>query len=143
MLSCNDEQLDTQDNQIRLLLDRMVDGLIIAPAGDDTNLKRILDGINVPVVLIDRICEGVETDAVILDNRRAVSMQSPICSKLGHRRIGYVSGSLDTSTGRDRLAGYRAALEAAGVAFDENLVRLGQFPRGGCLQGRDAASHVA
>jgi LacI family transcriptional regulator len=127
MLSCNDEHADTQDNQIRLLADRMVDGLIIAPAGDDTNLKRILDGINLPVVLIDRICDGFETDAVILDNRRAVNDAITYLLQLGHRRIGYVSGSLDTSTGRERLAGYRAALDAAGVAFDENLVGLGHF----------------
>ena len=64
MLCCNDEDIETQDDQIQLLLDRMVDGLIIAPAGDDANLKRILEGTNVPVVLIDRICDGVDTDAV-------------------------------------------------------------------------------
>ena len=49
----------------------------------------------------------------ILDNRRAVFDAITYLLQLGHRRIGYISGSLDTSTGRDRLAGYRAALDAA------------------------------
>ena len=35
MLCSNDEDTAKQDEQIKLLLDRMVDGLIIAPAGDD------------------------------------------------------------------------------------------------------------
>jgi LacI family transcriptional regulator len=127
MLCSNDEDMEMQDEQIQLLLDRMVDGLIIAPAGDDANLKRILGGTNVPIVLIDRICEGVKADAVILDNQRAVFDATTYMLQLGHRRIGYVSGSLDTSTGRDRLDGYHRALEASGVPFDENLVRFGNF----------------
>jgi LacI family transcriptional regulator len=127
MLCCNDEDIETQDDQIQLLLDRMVDGLIIAPAGDDANMKRILDGTSVPVVLIDRICDGVETDAVVLDNQRAVFDATTYILHLGHHRIGYISGSLDTSTGRDRLAGYHGALDAAGIAFEDELVRFGNF----------------
>ncbi len=127
MLCSNDEDIDTQDEQIQLLLDRMVDGLIISPAGDDANLKRILEGTTIPVVLIDRICDGVEADAVVLDNQRAVQDALSYMLRLGHRRVGYISGSLHTSTGRDRLAGYHGALDAAGVAFDDELVRDGKF----------------
>jgi len=94
MLCSNDEDIDTQDEQIQLLLDRMVDGLIISPAGDDANLKRILEGTTIPVVLIDRVCDGVETDAVVLDNQRAVQDAISYMLRLGHRRNGYISGSL-------------------------------------------------
>lgn len=135
MLCGNDEDVDTQDNQIRLLLDRMVDGLIIAPAGDDASLKGILDGSNVPVVLIDRVCDGLDADAVVLDNQRAVFDAVNHLLHLGHRRIGYISGSLDTSTGRERLAGYRSALDAAGLTPAENLVRLGNFREADAYKG--------
>lgn len=135
MLSCNDEHVDTQDNQIRLLLDRMVDGLIIAPAGNDMNLKRVLDGINMPVVLIDRLCDGIEFDAVTVDNRKAVRDAIAYLLGLGHRRIGFISGALDTSTGRERLAGYREALIAAGVAWHEDLVRMGNFREAEAYRG--------
>ncbi|CDM60954.1 LacI family transcriptional regulator (plasmid) [Rhizobium favelukesii] len=127
MLCCNDEDINLQDEQIELLLDRMVDGLIIAPAGEDAHLKRILAAASVPTVLIDRLCDGIETDAVILDNWRAVLDATSYMLKLGHRRIGYISGSLETSTGRERLAGYRAALDAAALPFDEKLVQIGNF----------------
>ena len=127
MLCCTDEHLDNQDAQIRLLLDRMVDGLIVARVGDSANFKKLFDGANVPVVLIDRVCEGVDTDAVVLDNRRAVFDAITYLTNLGHRRIGYISGSFAISPMPDRFAGYREALQAAGIAFEDQLVQLANF----------------
>ncbi|MDX0712058.1 LacI family DNA-binding transcriptional regulator [Sinorhizobium medicae] len=127
MLCCSDEDVILQHEQIALLIDRSVDGLIIAPAGDDETLKRMIAAASLPTVLIDRLCDGIDTDAVVLDNRRAVQDATRYMLGLGHRRIGYISGALDTSTGRERLSGYRAALEAAGLPFEESLIRIGNF----------------
>lgn len=127
MLCCTDEDMAMQDEHISLLLDRMVDGLIIAPAGDDHALEKILARASIPTVLIDRICGGIDADAVVLDNQRAVQEAINYLVSLGHRRIGYISGSLDTSTGRGRLAGYRSALDDAGVAVGDDLIRIGNF----------------
>jgi LacI family transcriptional regulator len=127
MLCCTDEDPAMQDEQISLLLDRMVDGLIIAPAGDDHALERILSRADIPTVLIDRICSGTNADEVVLDNQRAVQDAIEYMIGLGHRRIGYISGSLDTSTGTGRLAGYRIALEKAGLPVRDELIRIGNF----------------
>ncbi|TCU13434.1 LacI family DNA-binding transcriptional regulator [Rhizobium sullae] len=127
MLCSSDEDMALQDEQVSLLLERMVDGLIIAPTGDDAELKRILAKTRIPVVLIDRMCEGMEVDAVTLDNRAAVREAITYILSLGHNPIGYISGSLDTSTGRDRLSGYKAALEEAQIPFDPTVVKVGHF----------------
>jgi LacI family transcriptional regulator len=127
MLCCTDEDPDQQEEQISLLLDRMVDGLIIAPAGDDHVLERVLERAGIPTVLIDRISSGIAADAVVLDNQRAVREAIDYLVGLGHRRIGYISGSLDTSTGRGRLSGYCEALDSAGLPYEEELVRIGNF----------------
>ena len=127
MLCSSDEDTMKQDEQIKLLLDRMVDGLIIAPVGEDEIMKRLVTSTRKPVVLIDRICEGLKIDAVILDNERAVLDATNYLLGLGHHRIGYISGPSGTSTGRDRLAGYRKALEMAGFASTPDLIREGNF----------------
>lgn len=127
MLCCTDEDPAMQDEHVSLLLDRMVDGLIIAPAGDDHALEKMLAGTSVPTVLIDRVCEGLRADAVVLDNQRAVQDAIDYLIGLGHRRIGYISGSLETSTGQGRLAGYRSALQQAGIGVSQDLVRIGNF----------------
>jgi len=127
MLCSSDEDTARQDEQIKLLLDRMVDGLIIAPAGEDEVMRRLVTSTRKPVVLIDRVCEGLDIDAVIIDNMKAVADATAYLLGLGHRRIGYLSGPPGTSTGRERLAGYRNALAAASVAYEPALVREGNF----------------
>ena len=127
MLCCNDENTARQDEHIKLLLDRRVDGLIIAPAGDDAIMEQIIVQARKPVVLIDRLCEGLEADAVVIDNREAVLEATRYLLRLGHRRIGYVSGSANTYTGRQRLAGYQQALAEADSSFDPELIREGRF----------------
>ena len=127
MLCSSDEDTAKQDEQIKLLLDRMVDGLIIAPAGEDEVMRRLVKATRKPVVLIDRTCDGLDIDAVVLDNTRAAADAIHYLIGLGHRRIGYLSGPAGTSTGRERLAGYREALAVNAVAFEPDLVREGNF----------------
>lgn len=127
MLCSNEEDTQKQDEQIKLLLDRMVDGLIIAPAGEDETMTRLVTSTRKPAVLIDRVCDGLAIDAVILDNAKAVLDATNYLIGIGHRRIGYISGPAGTSTGRDRFAGYRRALEDAGIGLDGDLVREGAY----------------
>ncbi|HMO59017.1 MAG TPA: substrate-binding domain-containing protein, partial [Roseiflexaceae bacterium] len=49
----------------------------------------------------------------------------------GHRRIAHLAGPYDTPPGKVRLQGYREALEAAAIDYDEQLVRYGSFQREG------------
>lgn len=127
MLFCTDEHLHNQDEQIGLLLDRMVDGLIVARVGDDARFRTIVQNSKIPVVLIDRLCEGVDLDAVVLNNRQAVFDLISYLIGLGHRRIGYISGNVGISTIRERGEGYRQALDTAGLPFSEELIGLGDL----------------
>lgn len=127
MLCSNEEDTAQQDEQIKLLLDRMVDGLIIAPAGEDEVMTRLVRSTRKPVVLIDRFIAGLDVDAVVIENTKAVFDAVNYVLSLGHRRIGYISGTAGASTGRDRLAGYVDALRQADIAFDGQLVRDGNF----------------
>lgn len=127
MLCSSDEDTSKQDEQIKLLLDRSVDGLIIAPAGEDEVMRRLVKSTRKPVVLIDRMIEGLGVDAVVLDNAVAVFEAIQYLIGLGHRRIGYISGSLSTTTGRDRLEGFQRALSAATLPYEIHLVREGHF----------------
>ncbi len=59
---------------------------------------------------------------------------------LGRRRIGVVTGPLDTPGGVERLAGYREVLAEAGIAADERLVVSGDYSRASGEAGAEAAA---
>jgi LacI family transcriptional regulator len=107
------------------LLHRPVDGMIVVPAGGDHRYLESERRMGAKIVFLDRAAGMIDADAVVLDNvggaRRAVNH----LIKRGHRRIGFVGDSPGLSTAQERLEGYRSALEAAGVPYDSDLVRLG------------------
>jgi LacI family transcriptional regulator len=127
MLCCSDRSDVQQEDHIALLRDRMVDGLIIAPTGRDEVLRKSLAHVAIPVVLIDRTTEAIECDSVTLDNRTAVLDAMGYLMSLGHRRIGFIAGSLESFTGRERLAGYHSALVDAGIEPQEDLIQRGSY----------------
>jgi LacI family transcriptional regulator len=100
-----------------------VDGVLIAPVGDRSRPQlRLLTRNNVPFVLIDRSITGFDGDLVQGDSVAGARQLVDHLIGLGHRRIGMITETTDVSTARDRLRGYREALESAGVEFDPDLV---------------------
>jgi LacI family transcriptional regulator len=63
-----------------------------------------------------------ETDVVAIGNESSAETATQHLLDLGHRRIAFISGPLSTSTGRDRVAGFRTAMTRAGVDVDERLI---------------------
>jgi LacI family transcriptional regulator len=100
-----------------------VEGVLIAPVGDRSRPQlRLLTRNNVPFVLIDRSITGFEGDLVQGDSVTGARLLVEHLVGLGHRRIGMVTETTDVSTARDRLQGYRDALEGAGIERDPELV---------------------
>lgn len=90
-----------------------------------------LAGESVPMVLIGRYLAELESHCVTLDNEAGGEMATSYLLEQGHRRIGHISGPLWFSDSRDRLLGYRRALERAGIGYDERLVVEADFQEEG------------
>ncbi len=80
-----------------------------------------------PVVAVDPHVGGSSLPTVDAENFEGAVAVTQHLIELGHRRIGFLAGRPDLESARRREAGYRAALEAAGIAFDPELVRVGGF----------------
>ncbi|MFX6330754.1 substrate-binding domain-containing protein, partial [Acinetobacter baumannii] len=74
-----------------------------------------------------RAMDGLGYDAVVLDNHRAAYEATAHITGHGHRRIALINGPEIVRTAADRLQGYREALLAAGLGFDQALVRDADF----------------
>ncbi|MFF8845014.1 LacI family DNA-binding transcriptional regulator [Streptomyces sp. NPDC015127] len=109
---------------IETFLARRVSVLMVAPAfGADHTYLKAQRAAGLPVVFLDRPGVGLSADCVVSSNRSGAQEGVAHLVERGHRRIGFV-GDLPTRlyTRRERLAGYRAALEDAGIAYDRALV---------------------
>jgi LacI family transcriptional regulator len=128
-LLCNtDDDPDKEADYLRLLDRRRVDGLILIPCHDEAPPAALLHlaARGTPVIIVDRRMDGFACDIVLTDNRHGGRLAARHLLELGHRRIGILNRAPDTSTARERDAGFRAELSPAG-AYDPALVRLGRY----------------
>jgi LacI family transcriptional regulator len=124
VLLCNSEgDLRLEREYIEDLVAHRVEGLLLAPASDRTRLALLplLKG-GFPIVLLDRTLPDTDCDHVISDNVAGAKRLVEHLIAVGHRRIAHFTESDDVSTGRDRLEGYRQALEAANIPISEDLI---------------------
>jgi LacI family transcriptional regulator len=97
-----------------------VAGVIVTPVS--AQIGSYLARQRIPVVEVDRQFSAGACDAVLVDNGSAARTMTTHLLELGHRRIALVIDEMHWTTGRDRLAGYRAAFTAAGLPLDDSLV---------------------
>jgi LacI family transcriptional regulator len=110
---------------VGMLCERRVDGLILVPAGaDHSYLIREMQA-GTPVVFLDRPPGNIDGDMVLIDNRGGARTATEHLLAQGHRRVGMIGHDLSVFTAAERLAGYRAALRAHGIRFDNSLVVSG------------------
>jgi LacI family transcriptional regulator len=115
--------LERERGYLEDMVSFQVEGVLIAPVGDSSRPHlRVLTRNNVPFVLIDRAIAGFDGDLVQGDSLAGSRQLVEHLVELGHRRIGTITEALEVSTARDRLEGYRQALTAAGIPFDDALV---------------------
>ncbi|MBO3746246.1 LacI family DNA-binding transcriptional regulator [Streptosporangiaceae bacterium NEAU-GS5] len=105
---------------------RRVDGLIIVPAGEDHDyLSPELDA-GISAVFADRPAgSGRIVDTVLCDNAGGSRTGTEHLIRHGHRRIAFLGDQPAIFTAGQRLTGYREALLAAGLPYDEDLVTMG------------------
>jgi LacI family transcriptional regulator len=111
---------------VKTLAERQVDGLLLAPSvGAREGALAYLESAGVPVVLLDRFVAGAGLDQVGCDNEQPTARLVEHLIDLGHTRIAMAIGIRGLSTTEERVRGYRLALEAAGLPFDETLLAEG------------------
>jgi LacI family transcriptional regulator len=86
-----------------------------------------LEALNIPFVRISPGTNHALTSSVFMDDVQAADDMTTHMINAGHRRIGFIVGHPNHLASQDRLAGYRRALERAGIAYTDELVEPGEF----------------
>jgi LacI family transcriptional regulator len=142
----SDERLPLEQQAVRLLLEKQVDGIIIAPC-ELASPKHLTEAVasGCPVVQVDRAALGLRADSITVDNVGAARACIRALTEAGHRRIGFVGelimeepadledvirrctklspGEHGVAPSLLRLNGYLAGCRDAGIATDPHLIR--------------------
>ncbi len=109
------------------LMDHRVDGVLIVPTGGNAPLLSAMDNADVPVVTIVRSHTDARFNAVLAADVEGSYSGANYLLDLGHRRIGFIVGREDTTSGRERLSGYLRALRERGIPHDPAFTYQGPY----------------
>ncbi len=140
VILCNtDRDEDKTATYVDTLIKTRVDGIIIA-GGSTTMpvLHNVVEPYRTKVVVVGR--HEVTYPSIRVDNVAAMGEVISYLTGLGHHRIGFIAGPATSITVQDRIEGYRAALGAAGLTYDTDLVREGDLQE---QSGYDIAADLA
>jgi LacI family transcriptional regulator len=127
VILCNtDHDLKLEKSYINILLRKGVDGIILASVkADDPNIRPLIKE-RFPFILVNRRIMnrvlGKNIDYVVADNVSGGYMAMEHLYKLGHRRIGVIAGSLDSSNAAATTEGVTKFLKGCGLGVDPNLI---------------------
>lgn len=132
MVSSGHARAGSERSAIEFLKQRRSDALIVqAEALSDGELIELASRSDVPVVIFGRRIPELDAVSVHLDNEAGGRIATEHLLENGHRRIAHIAGPLRFPDARHRLQGYRDALDAAGIAYDDHLVVEGDFREAG------------
>ena len=125
LLVSSNEDPKQEAARIQALLDRRIDGLIVAPSRDEVDAVSHPLGELPPTVLIDRGFGLAGFDTVAADNFQAAYRGAKHLLGLGHRDIALLATDPNLANIADRVAGYRRAMGEAGLADHVRVVTGG------------------
>jgi DNA-binding LacI/PurR family transcriptional regulator len=125
----SDDDGERQRELLSLLRSQRVEGILLVIAAAPTPLSqisRIIDA-QIPVVCLDRIPDRISVDSVSLEDQQSAEMGVDHLIDAGYRRIAIVTGPLALKNERQRLMGYKQALQRAAIPLDPDLIWTGNL----------------
>ena len=113
----------------KAMLANRIDGLLISLTQETNNFDhlKIFEKRGIPLILFNRVCDDLEAPKVVVNDFEASFLAVEHLILNGYERIAHLGGPLNLQVSRERLRGYRAALEKYGKTIEDNLVIQGML----------------
>ncbi|EAR10830.1 LacI family DNA-binding transcriptional regulator [Reinekea blandensis] len=135
IITSGHESFDSEMDAIEFLMQRRVDALLLhVESIPDNDLIKMCDEYSIPIILINRRVPELADNCISLDNDMGGYLATQHLLDQGHTAIACIAGPLFKADARARLAGYRRAIEQAGLRYDERLVIESDYQEEGGTQ---------
>ena len=129
ILTVSREDSELERNNIIKLLSMRVDGLLISVSQNikDTSIFDVIKKKNIPLVFFDRMIEGLDFSSVTVNDIRGAFDATEMAIRAGYSKISHFSGYQNTNIGRDRLTGFKNAMEKHGIQIHDEWIVEGGY----------------
>jgi len=137
----SNEQPEYEIKGIETFLSSRVDGILASIAKETKDFAHYLEikERGVPLVFFDRANDSLNIPSVVIDDFKGAYVATEHLLRQGYKRIAHIAGQQHLKIFKDRLDGYKAALEAYGVTVEDELVYFGNVS---IDSGRQAIKHL-
>ncbi|HTJ10535.1 MAG TPA: LacI family DNA-binding transcriptional regulator [Dinghuibacter sp.] len=124
IISQSSESVDREKEAVKTMFNNRVDGLLVSLAYDTTDATHfdIFDRKRIPFLFFDRVIDDNRWTSILIDNHKAGYEATAHLIAQGCRRIVHLTAASTQKVYRDRLAGYRQALEEHDIPFRKEYV---------------------
>lgn len=125
----NDEKIE--ERAIKLAISKRVEGIILATICKNNDvIKSIIDNFGIPFVVVDNKIDVKKVDFVSSDDiGGSIKLMNHLIKIHGYRKIAYISGCVDESSGFDKLEGYKKALKENNLPVVEEFIKMAEWKK--------------
>ncbi|KAA6438538.1 substrate-binding domain-containing protein [Dyadobacter flavalbus] len=125
----SNESYPVEVSNTKAMLANRIDGLLISMTQETNNFDhlKVFEKRGIPLILFNRVCDHVEVPKVVVNDFDASFSAVEHLILNGYERIAHLGGPLTLLVSRERLRGYRAAMEKHGKSIEENMIIQGMF----------------
>jgi len=120
-----DESLER--DVVNFMMSKRVDGIICMPVSKSGKFLKQATDAKIPIILIDRMLDDIDTDVVMVDNISASERAISHLVENGHKEIGIVVGPNEIFTSQERLKGYKEALNRKKIKVNEDNIVFSNY----------------
>lgn len=141
IISQSNDLLEKEKQIVHSLFSNRVDGLIasLSMQTDEFDHYQLFSKKKIPIVFFDRVVPELEAHKIVVDDFGVGFKATEHLIEQGYKRIAHLAGPTVLHTYRDRMNGYRAALEKYNFEIDENLIIHNRLTR---IDGQDAIKQL-
>lgn len=122
----SNEDYEKEKKNTQALISTRVSGVLASLSKHTTNYDHFQDivDVGIPLVFFDRICIGINTDRVVVDDYAGAFAAVEYLIQSGCKRIAFFSSPLHLEISKNRKNGYLDALHKYKIPVDESLIRV-------------------
>ena len=140
LLSNGSYDADQTASRIREMMRLKIAGIIAAPPFMLTSVPlpafwRDIKRSAFPFVLLNRELNPPQFHQVTIDNKGGIRLAMEALSSLGHRRVAYITGSVDITPIRQRQEAFQRAMFAIRLRYDPQLIERCELSAQGGFEG--------